>query len=213
MNSLPLYLVLAAIGYLLGSIPSGQIVGALAGGIDLRRHGSGKTGATNALRTLGWGAAAVVLVGDFAKAAIAVLIARWLGGPHASQPIADVVAGMAAVIGHNWSVYIHFKGGRGVVVSYAIFIMICWPAALIAMGVAMAVLALSRTVSLASLTGAGIGMILLAIFVTWDHYDAAYLVYGVLAAALIWIRHIDNIQRLLAGTERKLGQKARPIPE
>lgn len=213
MNELPLYLAVIVIGYLLGSIPSGQIVGALAGGVDLSRHGSGKTGATNALRTLGWGAAAAVFLGDFAKGVAAVLLARALVGSPTAQPIAEVLAGFTAVIGHNWSIFIGFKGGRGVVVSFAVFILICWPAALIAMGISAIVLAISRTVSLASLTGAVVGVILLAIFVKWGGYPAANIAYGILAAALIWLRHLDNIQRLLAGTERKLGQKAHPVPE
>ena len=221
MKELPLYLLLVVIGYLLGSIPTGQLVGALAGGVDLRRYGSGKTGATNVLRTLGWSAALVVVAGDLAKGIVAVLIARWLvpaaggstgflPGPNA-QPIAEVLAGFAAVIGHNWSIFIQLKGGRGVVVSHAVFILICWPAALITTVIGVVVLAVSRIVSLASLTGALAGVLVLAIFVVLFHYPLPYLVYGVLAAALIWLRHIDNIQRLLAGTERKLGQKAQPL--
>ncbi len=213
MNGLPLYVVLAAIGYLLGSIPCGQIVAALSGGVDLSRYGSGKTGTTNVLRTLGWGAALAVFLGDLAKGLAAVLIARALTGGHATaQPVAEIVAGFAAVIGHNWSLYIRFKGGRGVVVSYAVFVLICWPAALIDLAIAAATLAVGRFVSLASLTGALVGAILMAAYVAWGHYPGAYLVYALLAAALIWLRHIDNIQRLLAGTERKLGQRAQPVP-
>jgi glycerol-3-phosphate acyltransferase PlsY len=212
MKALPLYLVLIVIGYLLGSIPTGQIAGALAGGVDLRRYGSGKTGATNVLRTLGWGAALGVVAGDLAKGIVAVLLARWLiRDPHA-QPVAEVLAGFAAVIGHNWSIFIQLKGGRGVVVSTAVVILICWPAALITTVIGAIVLAVSRIVSLASLTGAVVGAVALTIFVVLFHYPLPYLVYGVMAAGLIWLRHIDNIQRLLAGTERKLGQKAQPLP-
>jgi acyl phosphate:glycerol-3-phosphate acyltransferase len=215
MKELPLYLLLIVVGYLLGSIPTGQIAGALAGGVDLRRYGSGKTGATNVLRTLGWGAALAVAAGDLAKGIAAVLLARWLvhdpNDPNARH-IAEVLAGFAAVIGHNWSIFIQLKGGRGVLVSHAVFILICWPAALITTVAGAIVLAVSRIVSLASLTGTVVGVVALAIFVVLFHYPLPYLVYGVLAAALIWLRHIDNIQRLLAGTERKLGQKAQPLP-
>lgn len=212
MNELPHYVILVVVGYLLGALPSGQVVAALAGGVDLSRYGSGKTGTTNVLRTLGWGAALIALLGDLAKGIVAVLIARWLVPAPAAQPIAEVVAGFAAVIGHNWSLYIGFKGGRGVVTSYAVFLLLCWPAALIALAVAAVILALSRTMSLASLLGSSIGMVLLVVFVVWGHYPLPALVYGILACALIWLRHIDNIQRLLAGTERKIGQKAQPIP-
>jgi glycerol-3-phosphate acyltransferase PlsY len=150
-------------------------------------------------------------VGDLLKGILAVLVARWLAPAGDVRPIAEVVAGFAAVLGHNWSIFIKFKGGRGVVVSYAVFILICWPAALIAAAIALVILAISRIVSLASLIGAAVSLVLLAIFVARQHLPTAYLVYGVLAAGLIWLRHIDNIQRLLAGTERKLGQKAERV--
>ena len=140
------------------------------------------------------------------------LIARWLVHDPNAQPVAEVLAGLAAVIGHNWSIFIQLRGGRGVVVSHAVFILICWPAALITTVIGVIVLAISRIVSLASLTGAVAGVVVLAIFVVLFHYPLPYLVYGILAAALIWLRHIDNIQRLLAGTERRLGQKAQPLP-
>lgn len=208
MNELPLYVLITVIGYLLGSIPSGQIVARLYGGVDLSTRGSGKTGATNVLRTLGPGAALVVVLGDLAKGIVAVLVARWLVHPVEAQQVAEVLAGFAAVIGHNWSIYIKLKGGRGVVVSAAVFIILCWPAALISAVIAVAAIALSRFVSLGSLIGAAVGLVLLTAFVVWAHYPAAYLIYGVLAAPLIWLRHLDNIQRLLAGTERKLGQRA-----
>lgn len=203
-----LYLAAAVIGYLLGAIPSGQIVGALAGGVDLSQYGSGKTGATNALRTLGWGAAVAVFLGDLAKGIVAVLVARLL---LPGQPLAEVVGGFAAVIGHNWSAYIGFKGGRGVVVSMAVFYLLCWPAALISTLIALVTILASRIVSLASLVGAAAGLVCCIIFVAWGHYPAALLVYGALAASLVWLRHGDNIQRLLAGTERRIGQKAEPL--
>jgi acyl phosphate:glycerol-3-phosphate acyltransferase len=208
MKEALLYLAAAVIGYLLGAIPSGQIVGALAGGVDLSQYGSGKTGATNALRTLGWGAAAAVFLGDLAKGIIAVLVARLL---LPGQPMAEVVGGFAAVIGHNWSVYIGFKGGRGVVVSMAVFYLLCWPAALIASLVALATVLVWRIVSLASLVGAAAGLVLCVVFVVLSHYPIAVLVYGILAASLVWLRHGDNIQRLMAGTERRIGQKAEPL--
>lgn len=212
MKAIPLYLLVIAIGYLLGSIPTGQVVAWLAGGGDLSRQGSGKTGTTNVLRTLGWKAAVIVVIGDLAKGVAAFLIARAIAHPAMVQHIAEVLAGFAAVIGHNWPIYNKLKGGRGVVTSQAILLLICWPVALIATAIFVAVLAVSRFVSLASLTGTAVALILLAIWVYWQHLPVPYLAYGVLAAGLIWLRHIDNIQRLLAGTERKLGQKAQPLP-
>jgi len=208
MSNAPLYIVVTVVGYLLGSIPSGQIVAWLYGGVDLSTLGSGKTGTTNVLRTLGPGAAAVVLAGDVAKGIAAVLVARWLVHPIDERHVAEALAGFAAVLGHNWSIYIKLKGGRGVVVSQAVFLLFCWPAAVISLASFVVILAVSRFVSLASLSGAVIGLALLAAFVFWGHYPPVYLAYGVPAAALIWLRHIDNIQRLLAGTERRIGQQA-----
>lgn len=207
MDSLPLLIAVVAASYVLGSIPTGQIVGALHGGVDLSQHGSGKTGATNALRTLGPGAGAAVLLGDLAKGVVAVLLAHVVFSGSSLQHWAEAFAGFAAVLGHNWSLFIHFKGGRGVAVSFGVFLLLCWPAALLTALIFTVVIGLSRIVSLASITGALVGLPILAAFVVWAHYPAPYLVYGVLAAVLVWLRHIDNIQRILAGNERRLGQK------
>ncbi len=208
MDSFPLFIAVIAAGYVLGSVPTGQIVGALHGGVDLSQHGSGKTGATNALRTLGPGAGAAVLLGDLAKGGVAFLLAHLLFPSGATQQWAEALAGFSAVIGHNWSLFIHFKGGRGVAVSFAVFLLLCWPAALLTALTFAVVVGLSRIVSLASIVGAVVGLLLLAAFVVWVHYPAPFLAYGVLAAVLVLLRHLDNMQRILAGNERRLGQKA-----
>jgi len=208
VDSFPLLIVVIAAGYVLGSVPTGQIVGALHGGVDLSQHGSGKTGATNALRTLGVGAAAAVLLGDLSKGVLAFALAHVVFSSGATQQWAEALAGFAAVVGHNWSLFIHFKGGRGVAVSFAVFLLLCWPAALLTALIFAIVVGLSRIVSLASISGAVVGLPLLAAFVVWVHYPAPYLAYGVLAAVLVLSRHYDNIQRILAGNERRLGQKA-----
>jgi len=116
MSEALLYPAIVVIGYLIGAIPTGPIVAALYGGrVDLTRSGTRKTGSMNALWTLGRRAAVVVLFGDLAKTIIAVLIARRLAGDGSAQPSAEALAGLAAMIGHNWSIYIGFKGGQGVV--------------------------------------------------------------------------------------------------
>src|ERR1035437_9388114 len=123
-----LYLLVVVVSYLLGAFPSGLVVGKAWRGIDLRDFGSGKTGATNALRTLGPGAACLVVVLDVGKGLLAILITHLVVG----QPAAMALAGLAAAVGHNWPVYAGFRGGRGVLVSYSIFCVLCWPAAVIA---------------------------------------------------------------------------------
>jgi glycerol-3-phosphate acyltransferase PlsY len=202
------YVAAILIGYLLGAIPSGLIVGKAVKGVDLREFGSGKTGATNALRTLGPMPAALVVLGDLLKGLAAVLIAHQLVNSLETESL----AGLAAVIGHNWPVYAGFRGGRGVLVSYGVLWLLCWPAALISSVIGMPVIAISRFVSLGVLVGAGVGLAATIPFVVAWHYSPWVLCYAALSAALIFARHRDNIERLLAGTERKIGQPAQPVP-
>jgi glycerol-3-phosphate acyltransferase PlsY len=201
------YIVVVVVGYLLGAIPSGLIVGKLIRGVDLREFGSGKTGATNALRTLGKGPAALVLLLDVSKALAALLVAHIIVGATA----AAFLAGLAAAIGHNWPIYAGFRGGRGVLVSFAIFWVLCWPAALAATCIGGALIGLSRMVSFGVLVGTAVGVAVTIPFVVTGLYSPWVLVYAALVAGLIVVRHADNIQRLLAGTERKIGQAAQPL--
>lgn len=201
------YAVAVLLGYLLGAIPSGLIVGKLGKGVDLREFGSGKTGATNALRTLGKVPAALVVLMDLLKGLVAILIAHVLTDAVA----AECLAGLAAAIGHNWPIYAGFRGGRGVLVSYAIFWVLCWPAALISSAIGMTVIAASRFVSLGVLVGTVIAFAAAIPFVVTGHFSPWVLLYAALGAALIVVRHRDNIERLRAGTERKLGQPAQPL--
>ena len=195
------------VGYLLGAIPSGLIAGKLFRGVDLREYGSGKTGATNALRTLGVVPAVLVVLVDFTKGITAVLIARALTG----SPEAESLTGLAAAVGHNWPVYAGFRGGRGVLVSYGIFWLICWPGGAISLATGVALIAVSRYVSLGVLVGTSFAAILSVFFVRFSGYSPWILLYAGPAATLIVIRHLDNIERLRAGTERKLGQPAKPL--
>ena len=201
------YVAAIVIGYLLGAIPTGLIVGKLVKGVDLRDYGSGKTGATNALRTLGKVPAILVVIFDFAKGMAAVVIAYLLAGTVAAQ----CLAGLAAAVGHNWPVYAGFRGGRGVLVSFGVFIILCWPAALISLIIGGSIMAVSLIVSLGVLVGTVVGLILAIVFVALGHFSPWILLYCILGAMLIVARHSDNIERLLAGTERKIGQPAQPV--
>ncbi len=187
------------LGYLLGSIPSGWLAGRWLKGIDLRELGSGSTGATNVLRQVGKGPALVVFLIDVGKGAAAVLIARALGLGDWIQ----VLAGLTALAGHIWPVWLGFKGGKAVATGLGMFLGLAWPVGLASFGVFMAVFSLSRLVSLASVLAA----ITLPLLMAAGSGSKANLVVALVAMLLVLWRHRSNIQRLLNGTEPKLGQK------
>jgi glycerol-3-phosphate acyltransferase PlsY len=202
-------IALIVLGYLLGAIPFGLIIGRMAGGVDLRRFGSGRTGATNALRTFGAKGAALVFVLDFAKGLVAVLLVRWLWGGDASvtEWIA-AAAGFAAIVGHIWSVFIRFTGGRGVATSTGALIgMAPWSLIVLA-PLVIIIIWRSRYVSLGSVSGALAAPIVVALLYLVGVASAAAIAYALAAGLLVTFAHSDNIGRLRAGTERKLGQKA-----
>ncbi|MFB0537644.1 MAG: glycerol-3-phosphate 1-O-acyltransferase PlsY [Anaerolineae bacterium] len=196
------YLVAIAIGYLLGSFPSGYVVGRLRG-IDVRRWGSGRTGGTNVLRSAGPWAAILAVLGDMAKGALAVFVARALVGSLS----AEVLAGLAAVLGHDFSIFLTFSGGRGVATTLGALGALYLPAPIILALLALSVLAVSRYASLASLTIATVMPCVMLYLVLFADRPVWYLVYGLAAGILIVVLHRGNIQRLLAGTERKIGKR------
>jgi acyl phosphate:glycerol-3-phosphate acyltransferase len=193
--------LLVALGYVLGSIPTGLLVARWQRGVDIRRHGSGNIGMTNVLRAVGKGAAALTLVGDLAKGLLPVLLARaWLTSPWAIGLVA-----LAAVIGHLFPVFAGFHGGKGVATTLGASLPLLPGPLLIAFLVFATCVALRRQVSLGSLAAAA--ALPIAAF-AWGS-PAAYVLYALMAATLIWYRHRENIQRLLAGTEPTIGQGVR----
>jgi len=201
-------IVLAAvIGYLLGAIPFGLIIGRVARGIDIREYGSHRTGATNALRTLGARAAALVFVLDVAKGVAAVLLARALFDGDPLVEWAAAVAGFAAIIGHNWSAFIGFTGGRGVATSGgALGAMSPWSVAIVA-PIVVGVIWRSRYVSLGSITGGLLAPVVTAGLALVGLASVPAIVYALASGLLVTAAHGDNIGRLRAGTERRIGQK------
>ncbi|QNI77250.1 glycerol-3-phosphate 1-O-acyltransferase PlsY [Synechococcus sp. MVIR-18-1] len=187
------------LGYLLGSIPSGWLAGRWLKGIDLRELGSGSTGATNVLRQVGKGPALVVFLIDVGKGAAAVLIARALGLGDWIQ----VLAGLTALAGHIWPVWLGFKGGKAVATGLGLFLGLAWPVGLASFGVFLAVFSLSRYVSLASVLAA----ISLPLLMAAGTDSNANLVVALVAMLLVLWRHRSNIKRLINGTEPKLNQK------
>jgi glycerol-3-phosphate acyltransferase PlsY len=201
----PLQAVIAAVvGYLLGSIPTGMVVARVYRNVDLTAHGSGRTGATNVLRTLGSGAAAVAFAGDFLKGLLAVLLVQYVIAPN--NPWAELIAAIAAVLGHSYSIFIGFKGGRGVVTGLGATIVAAPVLMLIAFAISAVIVAVTRYVSLGSVIGATLAALLLC-WLAVTTREPAWAVWGVLVGGFIVAAHKDNIQRLLAGTERKLGER------
>jgi glycerol-3-phosphate acyltransferase PlsY len=194
-------LVLVAFGYLAGSLPMGVIVARLTGGVDPRTVGSGRTGGTNALRAMGPRRALVVGLLDVAKGAIPILVANALGAP----PGVAALTGLTAVLGAWRSVFLRFGGGRGVATSVGGMLAISIPVVLIALPVFLGLIAITRYVSLGSLLGTATGALVSAVFALLGWLDPAWLLFTFGAAAVVWMAHADNIERLLAGTERKVG--------
>ena len=224
-------------GYLLGSIPTGWLAGHWLAGIDIRSQGSGSTGATNVLRVLGKGPALAVFLVDVLKGTAAVLLARYLletglggaagtldagfaipglaipglGDPGLVNPglvdWAVVAAGLAALAGHIWPIWLGGKGGKAVATGLGMLLGLTWPVGLASFGVFLAVLSLSRVVSLSSVVAALALPLLMAAWSAPTGLRPAYMALAVLTTLLVVWRHRANLQRIWAGTEPRLGQK------
>ena len=203
----------AALGsYLLGAVPIGLLVGKVFGSVDVRESGSGRTGATNVLRTLGWKAAVPVVLLDLFKGSVAVIASGFI----ADTP-GEVAGAVAVVVGHSRSVFIGFGGGRGVIPAGGAALALVWPAAIIGTIVGILIIALTRYVSLGSLLGTATCVGIMVAFAVMGLapplLDAVPFIVGPLAVvggAIIIYAHRDNIQRLIRGTERRFGQPAEP---
>lgn len=198
--ALPGYLSLILATYLIGGIPWGVVLGRVFKGVDVRQHGSGATGATNALRVLGWKFSVAVFVLDFLKGLVPVAVSRWLECP---GWVIGAVA-IVSVVGHCWSPFIGFRGGKGMATGGgAAVALMPW---LVLMLVPMIlVVAVTRYVSLASLTAAAIGSGLVVALALEGSFPNWWAIGVVTVAAIIVIQHRGNISRLLKGTERKFG--------
>lgn len=203
------FLVLAAC-YVMGGIPFGVIIGKLTKGIDIRDFGSGNIGASNVLRTLGTGPALLVFFFDTAKGLAAVLLCQWLfRGPLAlgpSWPYWVVAGALLSIVGHTFSVFLGFRGGKGVATSLGVIFGLNWMIALIALGLWVALVAITRYISIASiLASASVP----AQMVFWKsmHVPTAYQALAGAAAMMILLKHTSNIKRLVTGKEPRIGQR------
>jgi len=201
------YSAVMPMAYFLGSISWGYMLLQLKMGVDVREYGSGRTGMSNVLRTGGVKSAAVVLTLDIAKGVIAVIIARAVIGTTA----AEVSAGLIVLAGHNWPVFLQFKGGRGILTALGCLALMVPVAAIIATATFLAITALSRYISLGSVVGVMIGALAILALALAGVNSGTYMIYGFIAAAMIVWQHRDNIQRIRDGNERRLGHPATKV--
>ena len=212
------FVIVVIIGYLLGSIPFGVLIGRRAAGVDIRQYGSGRMGTTNVLRTAGKKAAVLAACLDILKGALAVVFAGLIVGESyllvgdyaLGMLAAQVLAGLAAIVGHIWPVFLRFKGGRGVATFFGGLIAL-WPVGLMAAAfggvVLISAVALTRYASLGSISGAVGTCAILVLLTMMNGFPIEYLAYTSIGAVLIIVMHRDNIARLISGKERKLGEK------
>jgi glycerol-3-phosphate acyltransferase PlsY len=209
------FVAVVIIAYLLGSIPVGLIIGKLKKGVDIREYGSGKTGATNVMRTLGTKLGVLTLVLDVVKGGGAVMLAAvivdggsgsfTIGGVSVHwQHVAQVAAGLSAIVGHNWPIFAKFKGGRGVTAYFGTLFAIFPPAGIFGAEVVAIAALRSRQMSRGSILGALAAWCLMIPLTIVYNFPPIYLAYGLAGIALLVYQHYDNIKRLRQGTERQL---------
>jgi len=203
------------IGYLLGSIPSGALIGKRFAKVDITEYGSGKTGATNVLRTAGKKAAVLVVSLDVLKGALAVVIAGLIVGRNylvwgqfgMGLIAAQVLAALAAMAGHNWSVFLKFRGGRGVATFFGGLVALSPVVALFGGEVFIIGVGLTKFASLGSIAGVVGTYTVLVPLTIMNGFPIEYLVYAFIGTIAIIVMHRENIVRLITGKERKLGEK------
>ena len=203
-------------GYLLGSIPFGLLIGRRSAKVDVRQYGSGKTGATNVLRAAGKKAAALVVILDVSKGVLAVLFAGLIirgdylvvGEFGLGMLVAQVLAASAAIIGHIFPVFLKFKGGRGVAPFFGGLIALCPPAAIFGGEILIIGAGLTKFASLGSIAGVVGTYAVLVPLTILSGFPIEYLAYALIGTIIVIVMHRDNIVRLVKGKERKLGQKA-----
>jgi glycerol-3-phosphate acyltransferase PlsY len=211
------FVAVALVGYLLGSIPFGVIISKWQAGVDVRRYGSGRMGATNVLRVAGKKAAVLAAVLDLVKGVLAVIFAGLLFGDEYLLVgdsglwwlvrSAQVLAALCAIAGHRWSIFLKFQGGRGVATFFGGLLVLCPLAALFGGEVLILGAGLTRYASLGSIAGSVGAYTILVPLTILNGFPVEYLIYALIGAIFIIVMHRDNISRLLAGKERKLGEK------
>lgn len=200
-------IALAVIAYLIGSINSSILISRIVTGKDIRKSGSGNAGATNMLRTMGKKYAIITLIIDILKGVIALLLSK-LAISMDAYDIAPYIAGVSVVLGHNFPVFFGFRGGKGVATSLGVVLMLDWKIGVIVLVIALLIMAISKYVSLGSVTAAVLFIVLqIAVMVIYNEFDIVRLICVIILGGLLIVRHRTNIVRLIKGTENKLGAK------
>ncbi len=192
-------IVAVVLSYLLGSVSFSIVIAKWVKGIDIRQHGSGNAGATNTLRVLGKGPGIAVFALDIAKGVAAV----WLGHAMSDNGWFPVLCGLAAIAGHNWPIWFRFKGGKGIATTVGVIATLAFIPALLAGVVAIAIIALTRYVSLGSLLFAALTPVFICLF----QFSVPLLSASLLVCLFAFVRHRTNIVKLMQGTENKLGAR------
>lgn len=199
--------VLAVVCYLIGSINSSILISRIVTGKDIRESGSGNAGATNMLRTMGKKYAIITLVIDILKGVVAILLAK-LSMKLGVTDIGTYIAGVAVVLGHNFPVFFGFRGGKGVATSLGVVLLLDWKIGLIVLVIALAIMAITRYVSLGSVMAAVVFMIAqTAVMFVTNTFDVVRFICVLILGILLIVRHRSNIVRLVKGEENKLGAK------
>ena len=204
------YILVAVIAYLIGSINCSILISKKMAGFDVREKGSGNAGTTNVLRTVGKKAAALTLLGDILKGVVSVLVAVLVGTlvPDINRAILVELAAFFAAIGHAYPIYFGFKGGKAVATSLGILLVVNWKIGLICLLFGVLIIALTRMVSLGSITGA----VLFAVLTIFIHdsyiagipYDYTFIIFGFALASFVIFKHRSNLKRIIAGNENKI---------
>ena len=196
---MPTAILSAVIGYLLGCIPFGVLIARFYGHMDIRKTGSGNSGTTNVLRTLGWAPSLLTLAGDCIKGVLAALIGRWLGGETGM-----LAGGLFAVLGHDFPVFMKFKGGKGIATSLGVTLVICPQVALPLTAFVIAIVAVTRIMSAGTLAASLAYPIMTWLLLPENADPALRIGFAILLAALSFFCHRSNLRRLFKGEENKL---------
>lgn len=211
------YIIMAIIAYAIGSINFSVIISRKMAGFDVREKGSGNAGTTNMLRTVGKKAALITLVCDILKGVVSIVIALIVGkiAKEQSPAILVEVAALAVVLGHTFPIFFEFKGGKGVATSLGVILLINWKIGLICLVFALTLMAITRMVSLGSISAAVLFAVL-TLFVRDSYiggieFEFNFIIFGILLAALVIFNHRSNLKRIIEGTENKLSFKKKDV--
>ena len=206
-----IYIIVAVIAYLLGSISFSVIISKKMAGFDVREKGSGNAGTTNVLRSVGKKAAVITLILDVLKGVLAVLVAYIAGNivkEGVDKALLIQIAGLLVIVGHTFPIFFGFKGGKGIATALGVLLITNWNIGLICLVFALVLMALTKMVSLGSISAAILFPVLI-LFMPHTAYlvDGNYIIYSILIAVLVVFNHRANVKRLLNGTENKLDFK------